>query len=164
MINKTALFSLLASIIFISCSGREKTIGIGESIRHDDFEYSVSDFEKTEKIGNWKASGIFYIVHFRVQNDAKRVDHGWRNNVAYITDEKENIYENSNELQKQLNSIRQFGYKDSYLTQAGTTESTIMVFDVPNSVKEPFLKVRGDFLIGDLFDGGQFKKTKIKLF
>ena len=40
----------------------------------------------------------------------------------------------------------------------------MLVFDVPREVKEPYLKVRGDFLMGDLFDGNQYKRTRVKLF
>ncbi len=101
---------------------------------------------------------------FKTQNDAKRVEHEWKNNVAYITDEKGNVYENNNELQKLLNEHEPFGYKDTYVTKAGIVESTVMIFDVPNSVTEPYLKVRGEFLMGDMFDGNQFKNTKVKLF
>ena len=43
-------------------------------------------------------------------------------------------------------------------------ERTALVFDVPKDVKEPFLQVRGELLMGDVFDGNQFEKTKVRLF
>ncbi len=162
---KTKIFlSILASIIFISCSSDEKTIGLKQNIHHDDFEYSVQSMERAEYIGSAKANGIFYIVTFQVQNDAKRVDHKWDNKIAYLIDENGKEYENSYDQQMNLKKTKDFILKEKYATPSGETESTILVFDLPKDVKETYLKVRCDFLMGDMFDGNQFKKTKVKLF
>jgi hypothetical protein len=154
---------MLTAVLY-GCSSKEQTIGLKENLQHDDFFYSVQDAETVEKIGEREAKGTFYIVSFRVRNDAKRVEHEWKNNVAYVTDENGNVYENDNELQKLLNSIQPFGYRDSYISKAGTTESTIFVFDIPDNVKETYLKYRGEYLMGDIFDGNRFKNTRVKLF
>lgn len=162
---KTKIFlTTLTAFIFISCSSDEKTIGLKQNIHHDDFEYSVQSVERAEYIGSAKANGIFYIVTFQVQNDAKRVDHEWDNTIAYVVDEKGKEYENSYEQQKNLKQTKQFTLKEKYVTQSGSTETTILVFDLPKDAKETYLKVRGDFLMGDMLDGNQFKKTKVKLF
>lgn len=162
---KTKIYlSILASIIFISCSSDEKTIGLKQNIHHDDFEYSVQNVERAEYIGSAKANGIYYIVTFQVQNDAKRVDHEWNNSIAYLIDGNGKEYENSYEQQKNLKQTKQFTLKEKYVTPSGSTETTILVFDLPKDAKETYLKVRGDFLMGDMFDGNQFKNTKIKLF
>jgi len=158
------LLSLTFSLMFSSCSSDEKTIGLKEKLQHDDFFYSVLDVETATMIEGKQAMGTFYIVKFKVQNDAKRVTHEWKNNVAYITDGKGREFENNNDLQKLLNSAQPFGYKDTYNTNAGTSETTLFIFDVPNDVKEPFLRYRGEYLMGDMFDGNQFKNTKVKLF
>ena len=107
---------------------------------------------------------MFYIVTFRVENNAKRVDHKWDNNTAFIIDTNGNVYKNSYEMQVNLKVLRDFQLKEKYITPAGKYEETLLVFDIPNEVKEPYLKVNGDFLMGDLFDGFQFKNTKIKLY
>lgn len=165
MKTKLILFSILtAAFIFSACSSNEKTLGVGDKVQHDDFFYSVEKVATSNTISNKVTGGMYYIVTFKVQNDAKRVDHEWNNNVAFVTDENGKIYENSNDLQKFLNSLNSFGYKDTYVTKAGTTESTTFIFDVPAGVKQPYLKFRGDFLMGDLFDGNQFKNSRIKLF
>lgn len=156
---------LMFSIVFISsCSNEQKTIGLKQNIHHDDFEYSVQSVEKREWFGSVKAKGMFYLVTFRVENDAKRVEHKWDNNITYLIDENGKEYENSYDQQVNLLRTITYSLKKEYHTAAGKTESTILVFDVPTDVKEPYLKVRGDFLMGDLFDGNQFKNTKIKLF
>lgn len=165
MINKMILLSFtLSAVIFSSCSSDEKTIGLGQNIHHDDFEYSVQNVEKTDRIGSVKSKGMFYIVTFQVQNKARRVEHEWDNNITYLVDEKRSEYENSHEMQQSLKNIKDFSLKDKYVTPAGQTESAVLVFDIPNEVKEIYLKVRGDFLMGDMFDGNQFKNTKVKLF
>jgi hypothetical protein len=153
----------LIVILFSSCSS-EKTIGIKQNIHHDDFEYFVVDYYKADDIAGQKSNGTFYVVTFKVQNDAKRVQHEWDNDIAYITDENGREYNNLIDRQKTLNTVKLFGLKDKYVTPAGASDVTILVFDIPKDVKEPYLKVRGEFLMGDLFDGNQFKKTKVKLF
>ena len=66
--------------------------------------------------------------------------------------------------QKALNAMKPFNLKDKYITPAGVTDLTIFVFDIPKEIKQPYLKVRGEFLMGDMFDGSQFANTKIKLY
>jgi hypothetical protein len=160
--KKTALL-ILTAVIFISCSSKEKVLNTGERIQHDDFEYSVQDVKKLERIGTVNANGYFYMVTFQVENKAKRVDHEWTNSTAYLVDGTGKVYENSPELQRNLQGILNFTLKDKYVTPAGKTESTVLVFEVPAAPQELFLKVRGGFLMGDLFDGNQFKNTKIKI-
>ena len=63
-----------------------------------------------------------------------------------------------------MNRVKLFGYKPEYVTPAQVTESTMLVFDVSKDVREPYLQVRGEVLMGDAFDGSQYKKTKVKLF
>ncbi len=158
------LYLFFAITLFSSCSKEDKVISLKENIHHDDFEYSVQSVEKSDSIAAVKAKGTFYIVTFRVENKAKRVNHEWENSIAYIVDKDGKEYENSNELQNDLAKIKLFVPKVKHNTPAGETESALLVFDIPNDVKEPFLKVRGSFLMGDMFDGNRFKNTKVKLF
>ena len=160
--NAAVIFAFV--LILLSCADNEKVIGLKENIHHDDFEYSVQKVEKTEWIENLKAKGMFYLVTFRLENRAKRVEHKWDNNTAYIIDENGNKFENMYEMQLNLKRTIDFGLKEHYITAAGQSEETILVFDIPNNVRNPYLKVSGDFFMGDLFDGNQFKNTKIKLF
>jgi len=156
--------NLLIIVIILSGCAEEKTINIGENIQHDDFEYSVQGVRKTDMIGNVKANGLFYIINFRVENRAKRVSHNWDNSTAYLIDISGKVYENIPEQQRNLTAAEKFILKDKYNTPSGKTESTLLVFEVPAEVKEIYLKVRGEFLMGDLFDGSKFTKTKIKLY
>lgn len=162
--NVKILLLIFIPVIFISCSSKEKIIGLKQNLHHDDFEYSVQSVDKAERIGDVETKGLFYIITFQVENKAKRVDHQWDNSIAFLVDEKGKQYENNNKLQIKLKPIKDFGLQDKYITFAGKTESTILVFELPKDSKEVYLKVRGEFLMGDMFDGNQFKNTKIKLF
>ena len=153
---------LVHAALLSACA--ERTIAEHDRIRHDDFEYSVTGVDKLERIGNVTARGVFYLVTFVVENHARRVDHGWHNNTAYLVDEHGQTYDNEAAAQQALEQIRPFGLKGRYLTPPGAVDKTVLVFDVPRDVKEPYLKVRGEFLMGDLFDGNQYKRTRVQLF
>jgi hypothetical protein len=155
---------MLCCVIFSSCALNEKTIDPGENIHHDDFEYSVQHLDRTGEIGNLRTSGTFLIVTFQVENRAKRVNHRWSNDVAYIVDTAGVEYDNNTEAQKELDRIKPFGYKPEYVTPAGNTETTILVFDLPKSVSQPYLKVHGSLMMGDVFDLNEYTRTRVKLF
>jgi hypothetical protein len=154
----------LCAAMIASCTAKEKVIGLRENIHHDDFEYSVQSVEKTDRIGNVGARGVFYIVAFQVENRAKRVDHRWDSHIAYLTDASGRPFNNDEQARQELNRIKAFNYKNEYITAAGVTETTLLVFDLPKDISEPYLQVRGSLLMGDAFDGNQYKKTKVKLF
>jgi hypothetical protein len=160
---KTKSYALLIMVFLAACSNSDVSIGTNEAVQHDDFFYTVTHVEKAERIGDIKPKGQFYLVHFQVNNAAKRVNYPWDNNVAFVEDEHGNVYENSLDAQKILNKQQSFGWKQHYLTAFGSSQNTIFVFDVPASA-QPSLRYRGDFLMGDLFDGNRFSKTKVRLF
>ncbi len=161
------LFGMATALFFCGCA-RERSIGLGERIHHDDFEYRVNKFEIADSIGTGgqlrKASGRFYIVDFEVENRAKRVGHHWDDSIAYLIDERGRSYENLPEVQKILNEAQPFHYVSPHSTPAGATESTRFVFDVPRDLEHPCLMVRGELLMGDVFDGKAFAKTRVRLY
>lgn len=167
MRHKALVFILL---IAGSCNSdrKEMSIGLKQNIHHDDFEYSVSNYMITKflKSGNdtLKAEGVFYLVMFRVENRAKRIDHIWDNFIGYIIDEKGNIYENINEVQQFWEKVNEFGLRKQYTTRPGTTDSTYLAFDLPFNITKPSLKVRGSVLMGDVFDRAKFRKMRIRLY
>ena len=159
---------LLVSLIAFSCDRKEYVIGIGERIHHDDFEYSVTEIIITRFLKNGSdtlhAQGMFYLVKFRVENNAKRVYHEWNNSIAYMVDEKAGSFENVPVVQKYYEKYKPFGLKDKYITPAGSADSTFLAFDVPFTVTMPYLKVNGETLMGDMFDGAKFRRVRIKLY
>jgi hypothetical protein len=164
------IYILGAILLLSSCKPdySKYIINVGDRIHHDDFEYSVSDYLVTRFLKNGSdtlyAKGVFYVVTFRVNNEAMRVSHEWNNSTAYIFDERGAEYENDSEAQKFYESCHPFGLKKIYKTAAGSSDSTILIFDLPFNVTKPGLKVRGDFLMGDLFDGAKFRKMLVRLF
>jgi predicted small secreted protein len=157
----TALLIIHAALLS-ACA--DKVIGAGQNIHHDDFEYIVKSVETADRIGDKTARGVFYIVTFVVENRARRVDHGWKSDIAYVVDATGQEYENDRDAQQALAAVTPFNADSPRLTAPGENDSTKFVFDLPKDVKEPCLKVRGDFLMGDLFDGNQYKRTRVKLF
>jgi hypothetical protein len=155
---------ILCCVIISSCSAKEKVIGLQQNIHHDDFDYSVLSVEKAEQIESLRAHGVFYVVAFQVENHAKRVDHRWGNDIAYLIDDTGTKHYSDATAQVELNRAKPFGYKQAYDTPAGVTETTTLVFDLPKDTKQPYLRVTGFLLMGDVFDGNQFKKTRVKLF
>lgn len=158
------LLVILAAELSACRSADDKPIGLGQPIRHDDFLYSVRRVETPDRIGTLHSTGRFWVVTFVVQNEARRVSHAWTNATAYVTDEHGRTYENQPSAQQQLNRAQPFGWRNQYVTPAGRTDSTRLVFDLPASVRRPYARVRGDVLMGDVFDGGQFETSKIRLF
>ena len=157
------LLTLSAALLAASC-GRDEVIGIGQSIHHDDFEYSVQSLERKDRIGNLHANGLFYVVTFEVRNGAKQVEHKWSNGIAYVVDRQGRQYEVDAHAQQALAATRPFEYKDRYVTPAGATESTVLVFDLPAQIEDPYLGVRGLFLLGDLKDLNQYRRKRVRLF
>ena len=154
--------------LFVGSCAKEKVIAVNDRIHHDDFEYRVTNVIVMDSIGSGerqrRAAGHFYVVAFEVGNRAKRVVHEWDNSIAYIVDNQGRKYENLTELQPFLNTLSPFNYYSHHTTPAGATETTRLIFDLPGDVTEPYLMVRGELLMGDVFDGKTFAKTKVKLF
>ncbi|MCI0751254.1 MAG: hypothetical protein L0Y35_05415 [Flammeovirgaceae bacterium] len=166
-ILKTCLFLTF----FVSCSSdkeEDNVIERGEAIQHDDFQYVVEHYEIKDQLDfpddTIPTDGKFIIVKFKVINNAVKVDHEWNNSIAHVVDENGNIYENKPELQAKLNKVTPFGLKDEYITPFQTDESTIFVFELPSSVKNPYLMVRGETLMKDFFEGNKFRRTKVRLY
>jgi hypothetical protein len=160
---RARLLTLSAALLAAACGG-DQVIGIGQGIHHDDFEYSVQSLERKDRIGNLHAHGLFYVVTFEVRNGAKQVEHKWSNGIAYVVDRQGRHYEVDADAQQALAVTRPFQYKDRYVTPAGATESTVLVFDLPTQIEEPYLGVRGLFMLGDLKDFNQYRRKRVRLF
>jgi hypothetical protein len=103
-------------------------------------------------------------VTFKVENLAMRVGHRWDTTIGYVVDRDGRSYENNDAARRLLLEGDGGVARRSFDTPAGCTDSTVLVFDIPDDAHEPCLQVRGELLMGDLFDGDQFEKTKVRLF
>jgi hypothetical protein len=165
---KNAVVSIVIFTAFISgCDRSAQIIGLNENIHHDDFIYRVTAVEKRKSIVSDSvrmiAGGMFYIITFEVENDAKRVSHIWDNRIAYVITGKGDRYENNMSAQRLLETKEPFGWHSTYNTGHGSIEQTRLVFDVAGNPGELYLKVNGVTLMGDIFDLNRFKRIKIKL-
>jgi hypothetical protein len=165
---KYPLISVILILVFGSgCRRSDKIIGLNENIHHDDFNYRVTALEKRKIIRadtlQMNAGGIFYIVTFEVENNAKRVGHIWNNHIAFLVSENGDRYENNLTAQRLLNMKEPFEWHSTYNTGHGSTEQTRLIFDVPGNPAHLYLKVHGETLMGDVFDLNRFKHIKIKL-
>lgn len=146
------------------CRDDDPVLQLGESIRHDDFLYTVLAAQPVLRIGDRVAPGQFLVVHFEVTNRAGRVVHGWSNDIAYLVDAQGRRYENDTDLQRALDGIRPFGWSASYLTQAEASQTTMLVFHVPPDAARPLdIRVRGQLLMGDVLDGVRFRRARVRV-
>ena len=174
MIKYLTSRALQAAFLFLclsACKSKNEgfVIGLNQNIHHDDFEYSVTSYQRSSSLtvvsdNSASAIGNYYLVRFKVENRAMRVDHKWDNSIGYIVDEDGNRFENSKEDQITLEKSLQFGWKEQYNTRSGTSDFTILVFKLPLTVTKPYLMVRGGILMGDVFDKARFRRMKVKLF
>lgn len=170
-LNSPAMLVAFLILSLSACKSKNEgfIIGLNQNIHHDDFEYSVTSYKRSSSLpvisdNSGSANGNYYLVHFKVENRAMRVDHQWDNSIGYIVDEDGNRFENSREDQIALDKSLQFGWKEQYNTRYGTSDSTILVFKLPLTVAKPYLMVRGGILMGDVFDKARFRRMKVKLF
>ena len=163
-------FIIPVVLLLTSCTSNKTgyVINVGDRIHHDDFEYSVSNYMVSRFLKNdtdtLNANGMFYVVTFRVENMARRIGHNWDNNIGYIIDEHGIKYDNLPKVQQFLEKSHPFGYLDKYNTLAGASDSTYLAFDLPVTDTRPFFMVRGETLMGDVFNSGKFRKIMIRLF
>ena len=153
---KKPLVALLIAGLVACRPANEKTIGVGEGLRHDDFVYSVRRVITTDassRLNRADPNNRLWLVVFQVENQAKRVAHPWSDSTAFVTDSAGHRYEN-----KRRSPTGQT------VTPAGQTDSTTLVFSLPNTLTRPYLRVRGETLMGDVLDDNQFERTKIRLF
>ena len=144
--------------------GEDPLLAVGEPIRHDDFLYTVLAARRIDALGTRPAKGQFLVVHFEVANSAIRVAHRWTNHIAYLVDAGGRRHDNDDGLQQQLDALHRFGWAAEYVTAPGAKRSTMLVFDLPADVARPLdLMVRGELLIGDVFDGARFRRTRVRL-
>ncbi len=145
----------------------EKTIAPGEVIHHDDFDYSVAKVEKFKTIGrdtrSVSSEGTFYVVTLKVENNAVRVNHRWDISMAYVEDQAGNKYLHSPEAQKRWDEATGVQNAAAHNTPKGTIETADIVFDLPDNVQNPCLKIWKDVLMGDVFDGVAYRKAKVPL-
>jgi hypothetical protein len=152
---KRALVLLALVVVMVpvlawtGCVRHDRIAARGEELRYDDFAFSVQDVRTAKTLGTpgheTTAKGTFWIVDVRVANQAKRVSYRLRSHqLAVVGDDDERIDRSSAgeaalaEEGGASPKVDELAHGESCITRA--------VFDVPESVVEPRLKIRfGDF-------------------
>ena len=139
---------------------RDRIAPTGEELQYDDFAFSVQAVRKAKSLGSpgreATAKGTFWIVDVRVANKAKRVSYKLSNHQLAVVDEEDGRIYRSPEGEAALAAEGGATARVDELPH-GENCTTRAVFDVPDSVVEPRLKIRfgdlgtlaDDLLLGD---------------
>lgn len=166
---RTALAGLIVTGLYASyvLTRPAKTIAWGEPIYHDDFVYSVEQVKKQKTIGggtrSLSARGMFRIVTLKVANNAVRVNHRWDISMAYVEDQSGNKYRHSPEAQQVWDEATGVQNAAIHNTPKGAVETADIVFDLPENIQNPGLKIWKGVLMGDVLDGIAYRKVKVLL-
>lgn len=148
--------ALLVVAGLMACqTGEQKVVGIGEGIRHNDFVYSVRRVNVTDassRLPRSNPDNRLWLVVFQVENQAQ-VAQAWSDSTAFVTDSAGNRYESLARMPT-----------GPHRTPAGRTDSTTLLFSLPQTLTRPYLLVRGETPPGDVPDGRPVDNTKIRLF
>src|ERR1022692_3223921 len=114
-------------------------ISIGTPVRQDDFTYTVTRVVKEQKSEN-----VSYVVTIRVDNEAKRVDYHWSDDIAFVTDASGRRY--------QAIAPSPSAAADRTPIPPGESATYDLTFDLPADAKHPMLRYWNGILMGDVFD------------
>jgi hypothetical protein len=138
-------------------------VALGTPIHQDDFVYVVTGVGRSPEISNGaataRATGIFYIVTIRVDNDAKRASFRWDERIPHIVDAQGHRYDKSPDGQAALNAST----KPNYTIPAGQSASFQAVFDVPADIQAPALALDNGILMGDIFNLAAYRRIGVTL-
>jgi hypothetical protein len=155
-----ALFTALA----YTFSTPRSFVSLGTPVRQDDFVYVVTGVGRAPEISNGaataRATGIFYIVTIRVDNDAKRVSFRWDERIPHIVDGQGRRYDKSADGQAALNAAT----KPHYTIAPGQSASFQAVFDLPVTIEKPSLAFDNGILMGDIFDMAAYRRIGVMLY
>jgi hypothetical protein len=143
------LFGLVVAgvlaLAWTGCVRHDRIAARGEQLLYDDFAFSVQDVMQAKTLGvpghEARARGTFWIVDVRVANKAQRVSYELDSHQVAVLDENDRPIEPSSEGQAALAAE---GHATPRVDELAHGESctTRVVFDVPDSVVEPRLKIR----------------------
>jgi hypothetical protein len=142
-----ALFTVLA-LTWAGCVRHDRVAARGEELRYDDFAFSVQDVRQAKTIGRTTAKGSFWIVDVRVANHAKRVSYAVAHHQLAVLDDHDDRIDRIDRSPEGEAALAAEGGASPKVDELAHGESCItrVVFDVPESVKDPRLKIRfGDF-------------------
>ena len=139
-------------------------VALGTPIQQDDFIYVVTGVGRSPTIGNGaatvRASGLYYIVTIRVDNDAKRVAFKWDERIPHIMDAQGDRFDKSPDGQAALDAVT----KPKFAVPPGQSASFEAVFDVPAHIDKPVLALDNGIMMGDIFNLVEYRRVGVILY
>jgi hypothetical protein len=123
---------------------------IGTPVRQDDFTYTVTRVVKVKKSEN-----VSYVVTIRVDNEAKRVDYRWSDDIASVSDSTGRRY-------RAVAASSSVAAERTPIPPGGSATYDL-IFNLPADAKYPMLRYWNGVLMGDVFDGIAYSRTAIAL-
>jgi hypothetical protein len=161
LIGGVLVFGLLATLA--SLNRRDEVAGLRQEILYDDFAFSVQDVRKSRTVGSVSAKGVFYIVTLKVANHDRRVSFEFKPTSPMLISEDGQQFRVSSESQHALSSDSGAGDACAAPIPPGSYCVKEVVFDVPDDVPVPWLKISRGGLAGDILDTIFYGKKVISL-
>jgi len=83
--------------------------------------------------------------------------------MAYVEDQTGKKHRYSIEAQKAWDDAKGVQNAALHNTPRGSFETADIVFNLPENIPNPCLKIWKDVLMGDVFDGVAYRKVKVSL-
>jgi hypothetical protein len=144
------VFGSLAALAGIN--RRDEVAGLRQEIQYDDFAFSVQGVRKSRTVGSVAAKGVFYIVTLKVANRARRVSFKFKPTSPMLISEDGKQFRVSSESQRALATDIAAGDACAAPIPPGSFCVKEVVFDVPDDVSVPWLKISRGGLAGDILD------------
>lgn len=127
-------------------TGQQKVVPIGQAIRYDDFDFTVTSVRTSRAIGKQNAAGVYYVVSLNVGNRALRVPYQFDPQmVALIDSAGREYYHNATATAALLGAAPD---PCASSLPPGASCTTDLVFDVPAGTRAPRLTLPGGAALG----------------
>lgn len=152
--RKLLIFAIIAAVVLVmfvagvlvitnpTSPQQAEHLDYGQAIQIDDFAFAALSSERASQIGTETASGVYYIVPFKVMNRAKRVSFRFNPEFAQLVDSRNLEYTSSARAREAWFTAHAQSDACTGELAAGTDCETVLVFDVPAETQAPILKVK----------------------
>jgi hypothetical protein len=141
---------VMIALRFTAHAGTSQIVPIGQSVRQDDFLYTV-----TRVVRRQTSSSTVYAVTIRVDNQALRVDYHWSDGIAYVEDV----------AGRKFKALPDSGGAEAAASTVppGGSAAFTLDFELPKYARAPVLRYWNGILMCDIFDGAAYAHAAIPL-
>ena len=136
---------ILAAAYVLSVFGPVYEVARGQSIRHDDFFYTVTAVARRPRDSRHDR----YVVTVVVENRSMRVGYSWRDRIAYVRDGRGPRYAPVSQ--------------GTFTLAPGVRRTVALEFDLPNTMRHPLLRFWDGVYLGDVFNAVRYAKAGVPL-